>query len=103
MNYQLTSQVADLKVSAVKELLKLTQSDEVISFAGGLPAEDFFPADALRQAFDDVFASGNKALQYGLTEGYRPLREQISQRLARRDIRIDPDAMLLTTGSQQAI
>ncbi len=103
VEYQLTEPARTLKVSAVRELLKLTQTDAVISFAGGLPAEDFFPAEALKQAFERVFTTGNKALQYGLTEGYTPLREQIGHRLARRDIHVAPDEILLTTGSQQAI
>ncbi len=99
----MTELAQHLKVSAVRELLKLTQSQDVISFAGGLPAEEFFPNEALQQAFERVFQAGNKALQYGLTEGFTPLREQISQRLAHRNIRASVDEMLLTTGSQQAI
>lgn len=103
VNDQFTKQVMTHKTSAVGELLKLAQTNEVISFAGGLPAEEFFPVEALKQAFERVFGMGNKALQYGLTEGYTPLREQISQRLMHRNIRVSSDEMLLTTGSQQAV
>lgn len=89
--------------SAVRELLKLTQGDSIISFAGGLPADELFPVEALHEAFDRVFASGGKALQYGLTEGYTPLREQICQRLAHKGIHANLENILLTTGSQQVI
>ncbi|MFC4766019.1 PLP-dependent aminotransferase family protein [Effusibacillus consociatus] len=103
MNYLLSETAQNSKVSAVREILKLTQGSSVISFAGGLPAEEFFPIEALDAAFERVFEQGKKSLQYGLTEGYTPLREQISVRMSKKGIHADPSDMLLTTGSQQAI
>jgi len=83
--------------------LKLTQGKSIISFAGGLPAEEFFPLEAVGEAFERVVAGGKGALQYGLTEGYLPLRQSICKRMETKGVRVTPDDMIITTGSQQAI
>ncbi|WP_053371968.1 aminotransferase-like domain-containing protein [Paenibacillus sp. FJAT-27812] len=103
MNYRFSSRVSQLKSSAVRDILKLTQGKDMISFAGGLPAEELFPVQAVREAADRVFAAGPSALQYGLTEGYLPLREQLCERMAAKQMNVSPEQMILTTGSQQAI
>lgn len=103
MNYQFSKRLDTFSSSAVREILKLTQKKSIISFAGGLPAEEHFPVAAIGEAFERVLAAGNKALQYGLTEGYLPLRESICKWMARKGVTVTPDDMLLTTGSQQAI
>jgi 2-aminoadipate transaminase len=104
MNFTFSSFADGLKSSAVREILKLTQGNAVISLAGGLPAEEHFPLAAVREAFERVFASGGKSsLQYGLTEGYTPLREAICARMAKKGVNVKPENMLITTGSQQAI
>ncbi|MBW5446997.1 aminotransferase class I/II-fold pyridoxal phosphate-dependent enzyme [Cohnella sp. CFH 77786] len=103
MNYRYSDRLGRFSSSAVREILKLTQRQSVISFAGGLPAEEHFPVAAVGEAFRRVLEEGNKALQYGLTEGYLPLRESICRRMAAKGITVTPDDMLLTTGSQQAI
>ncbi|MFD1675197.1 PLP-dependent aminotransferase family protein [Alicyclobacillus fodiniaquatilis] len=103
MQLKLAKTASEIKASAVREILKLTQHDDVISFAGGLPAEEFFPAGDLQKAFERVFQQGNKVLQYGLTEGHPPLRDDIRQRLIKKDINVNVEDVLLTTGSQQAI
>jgi len=103
MNYRYSKRLNRFSSSAVREILKLTQGNAVISFAGGLPAEEHFPVQAIGEAFDRVLAQGNRALQYGLTEGYLPLREAICRRMARKGMNVTPNDMLLTTGSQQAI
>src|SRR4030095_12713575 len=103
MNYRFSSRVSQLKSSAVRDILKLTQGKDMISFAGGLPAEELFPVQAVREAADRVFAAGASALQYGLTEGYLPLREQLCERMAAKQMNVSPEQMILTTGSQQAI
>jgi 2-aminoadipate transaminase len=103
MNYQFSKRLDTFSSSAVREILKLTQKKSIISFAGGLPAEEHFPVAAIGEAFERVLAAGNKALQYGLTEGYLPLRESICKWMGRKGITVTPDDMLLTTGSQQAI
>jgi 2-aminoadipate transaminase len=90
--------------SAIRELLKLTERPDLISFAGGLPAPEVFPlaevADATRRVFDQY---GPAALQYGTTEGYRPLRELLVRHMARYGIRVTPEHVLITSGSQQAL
>lgn len=103
MEYRFSTKVSQLKSSAVRDILKLTQGKDMISFAGGLPAEELFPVQAVREAADRVFAAGSGALQYGLTEGYLPLREQLCVRMAAKNMKVSPDEMILTTGSQQAI
>lgn len=89
--------------SAVRDILKITQGKDIISLAGGLPAEELFPAEAIREAYSRVLTGDSSALQYGLTEGYLPLREQIAARLGQQGIPVSSDEMILTTGSQQAI
>lgn len=103
MEYRIAETAKAVKSSAVREILKLTQNDAVISFAGGLPAEELFPREALQEAFSRVFASGNHAMQYGLTEGFPPLREVIGERMKAKNMAVQVKDLLLTTGSQQAI
>ncbi|KHL93508.1 aminotransferase [Paenibacillus sp. IHB B 3415] len=89
--------------SAVRDILKITQGKDIISLAGGLPAEELFPVEAVRDAYSRVLSSDVSALQYGLTEGYLPLREAVAARLGQQGIPVSAQEMLLTTGSQQAI
>ena len=90
--------------SAIRELLKLTENPEVISFAGGLPAPDVFPVEEFTAACESVLKQwGAEALQYGTTEGYRPLREMIARHTSRYGISVSPDNILITSGSQQAL
>lgn len=93
-----------VKSSAIRELLKLTQRPEVISFAGGLPAPEVFPVERFKQACQKVLTdTPTAALQYGPTEGYRPLRELIVAQMARYGIVATVDNVLITSGSQQAL
>lgn len=93
-----------IKSSAIRELLKVTQRPEVISFGGGLPAPDVFPVQRFEEACRKVLAEhGAMALQYGTTEGYQPLREMIARNLARYGIIATADNVLITSGSQQAL
>jgi 2-aminoadipate transaminase len=92
------------KSSIIRELLKLTQRPEVISFAGGLPAPEIFPVERFREACQQVLTTNPSiALQYGPTEGYRPLRELIVAHMARYGILATVDNILITSGSQQAL
>ncbi len=92
------------KSSIIRELLKLTQRPEVISFAGGLPAPEVFPVARFQEACHRVLQSqAAAALQYGPTEGYRPLREFIVSHMARYGILASVDNVLITSGSQQAL
>jgi 2-aminoadipate transaminase len=93
-----------IKSSAIRELLKVTQRPEVISFGGGLPAPEVFPVQRFEEACRKVLAEhGAMALQYGTTEGYQPLREMIARNLARYGIIATADNVLITSGSQQAL
>ncbi|MCZ8523835.1 MULTISPECIES: aminotransferase-like domain-containing protein [Paenibacillus] len=103
MDYRFSDTIESFKSSAVREILKLTQGKSIISLAGGLPNEQFFPLDAVQAAFTRVFEQGKGVLQYGLTEGFTPLRQSLSKHLERKGIHAPIDNMLLTTGSQQAI
>jgi 2-aminoadipate transaminase len=92
------------KSSIIRELLKLTQRPEVISFAGGLPAPEIFPVERFREACQKVLTTNpSVALQYGPTEGYLPLRELIVAHMARYGILATVDNILITSGSQQAL
>ena len=94
----------DIKSSAIRELLKLTQKPDMISFAGGLPAPDVFPLDRFQEACRRVLElNGHQALQYGATEGYEPLREMIARHIARYGIKAKTENVLITSGSQQAL
>jgi 2-aminoadipate transaminase len=93
-----------MKSSAVRELLKLTELPDVISFAGGLPAPEAFPTQRFVEASSKVMTSvGALALQYSTTEGYRPLRELIAAHATRYGIQVEADNILITSGSQQAL
>jgi 2-aminoadipate transaminase len=103
MEYRFSKTLEGFQSSAVRDILKLTQGKTIISFAGGLPAEEHFPMAAVGEAVDRVLAQGCSALQYGLTEGYLPLRESLAKRMARKGMRARPEEIILTTGSQQII
>ncbi len=91
--------------SAIREILKVTEDPQIISFAGGLPNPRTFPvADVAESAAKVLREAGTNALQYSTTEGYRPLREFIAQRYAeKRGLTVDPDEILITNGSQQGL
>ena len=98
------TRATEMRASEIRELLKLTAKPGIISFAGGLPNPNYFPKDKVSQICQDVVRDhGPIALQYGSTEGYQPLREAISQRLKGFGVDIDPEALLITSGSQQAL
>jgi 2-aminoadipate transaminase len=93
-----------MKSSAIRELLKITQRPEIISFAGGLPAPEVFPLERFRTACERVLGdNGPAALQYSATEGYMPLREMIAHNLRRYGILASVENVMLTSGSQQAL
>lgn len=93
-----------IKSSAIRELLKITQKPEIISFAGGLPAPDVFPTARFQEACRSVLErSASQALQYGATEGYEPLRQMVARHIARYGIKAKTENVLITSGSQQAL
>jgi 2-aminoadipate transaminase len=90
--------------SVIRELLKLTEQPDIISFGGGLPAPEVFPVKEFRAACNYVLDNfGPQSLQYSTTEGYRPLREMIARHTERYSVNITPDNILITSGSQQAL
>jgi 2-aminoadipate transaminase len=90
--------------SIIRDLLKLTQEPQIISFAGGLPAPDVFPVKAFEAASCRVLhTQGSQALQYSATEGYMPLRSWIVDYMAAYGIEAKVDNVLITSGSQQAL
>jgi 2-aminoadipate transaminase len=100
----LARRMGRMTTSAVREILKVAEQPDVLSFAGGLPAPELFPVDAIAQAHADVFArEGRAALQYSVTEGWAPLRDWIAGRLGGRGIRASVEDTLITSGSQQGI
>ncbi len=90
--------------SVIRELLKLTEQPDIISFGGGLPAPEVFPLKEFKDACNYVLDhDGAQALQYGTTEGYLPLREMISRHTTRYSVEVKPENILITSGSQQAL
>lgn len=94
-----------LKGSEIRELLKLTERPEVISFAGGMPAPELFPVEEMKEVSVAVLdEAGRQALQYTTTEGYAPLREKIAERMNTKNMtNITKDDILVTSGSQQGL
>jgi 2-aminoadipate transaminase len=94
-----------LKGSEIRELLKLTENPEVISFAGGLPAPELFPIEDIKKiAVEVIEEEGRAALQYATTEGYNPLREHIAKRMnSKNKTNVTKDDILVTSGSQQGL
>lgn len=103
MKYGFAKRVNHMQSSAVRDILKVVNRGDVISFAGGLPDEKLFPVEEVKQAFNQALSADPKALQYGETEGVFALREQLSERMAQKNIYRDPSNILITSGSQQAI
>lgn len=104
MEYRFATRMSVMKPSSIRELLKLTERPEVISFAGGLPASELFPVEDIRIAAERTLQEfGSKALQYGVSEGIASLREKISEEMLSREVECNRDDILITTGSQQAI
>ncbi|OZI32064.1 2-aminoadipate aminotransferase [Bordetella genomosp. 10] len=99
-----SERATQLTSSAIREILKVTERPDVISFAGGLPAPSGFPVDVVRAAFDKVLVSnGRSALQYGPTEGYAPLRAWVAADLNSKGAKVAPENILIVSGSQQAL
>ncbi len=104
MSFRFTNRIQNTPKSFIREILKVTQDPSIISFAGGLPNPSLFPIEALQEAARETLATaGARALQYSTTEGHAELRAWIAARYERRGISVDPDQVLITTGSQQCL
>lgn len=102
--YRYAHRAQKMGSSVIRELLKLTEQPDIISFAGGLPAPEVFPVKEFQAACNTVLEEhGAQALQYSTTEGYLPLREMIARHKARFSVKISAENILITSGSQQAL
>ena len=105
MNYNFASRIGGLKPSAIREILKVTQDPSVISFAAGNPAPEAFPVKEMKQIADELFDErAAYALQYGVSEGYAPLRELTAARLKEKyNIGTPDDDLIILSGGQQVM
>jgi len=105
MNNLFADRMAKTHKSFIREILKVTQDSNVISFAGGLPNPKLFPVKELADACLKVLhQDGENVLQYSTTEGYLPLRQYIAERyFVKKGLQVSPDEILITNGSQQGL
>ncbi|MGM4910828.1 PLP-dependent aminotransferase family protein [Rhizobium sp. 768_B6_N1_8] len=94
-----------MRASEIRELLKLLDRPDIISFAGGIPDPALFPDKEFKQAYADIFDSSavNSALQYSVSEGYKPLREWLIKQMAGLGIPCALDNVFIVSGSQQGL
>ncbi len=98
------SRTANVSASIIREILKLTQGSDIISFGGGFPSPQSFPVEEMKLFNDELLAKyGKEILQYGTTEGFAPLRERLAKDASRFGIMASKENVLLTTGAQQVI
>lgn len=104
MNYPFARRINQIPRSFVREILKVTEDPDVISFAGGLPNPLSFPVEAVKKATSKILdEEGKQVLQYSTTEGYAPLRNFIAQRYSAQGLNVDSDDIMITNGSQQCL
>jgi DNA-binding transcriptional MocR family regulator len=94
-----------MRASEIRELLKLLERPDIISFAGGIPDPALFPDAEFKQAYSDIFSGPtvNAALQYSVSEGYKPLREWLVGQMAALGIPCELDNVFIVSGSQQGL
>lgn len=99
------SRMARMTASEIRELLKLLDQPDIISFAGGIPDPALFPTEAFQEALGEALAPGQaaSALQYSVSEGYPPLRDWIALEMDKLGVPCSRDNILITSGSQQAL
>ena len=102
--WQLARRAERLEPSVIREILKVTEQPGIISLAGGLPAPESFPVEAMREACIRVLTdTPREALQYAASEGYGPLRDWVAAQLGTQGMKVDAAQVLITTGSQQGL
>src|SRR3972149_5375122 len=90
---------ASVSSSATRELLKVVQTPGMLSLAGGMPPPELFPIQAMQAACQQVLSErGREAMQYGITEGYAPLRQFVIEWMSRSGLRLDESNVLITSG-----
>jgi DNA-binding transcriptional MocR family regulator len=101
---QFASRLDNVETSAIRELFKLLGKPGIISFAGGFPDSAMFDVEGLKEASQKALTEEpGGALQYGATEGYEPLRTQLSAFMKTKGVDVEPSGLIVTTGSQQAL
>jgi len=104
MSLQFASRLNNVETSAIRELFKLLGKPGIISFAGGFPDPAMFDVEGIKDASSKALAENpGAALQYGATEGYGPLREELASFMAGKGVTINANELIVTTGSQQAL
>lgn len=107
MNWQeiFATRTQSMKASEIRELLKLLDQPDIISFAGGIPDPVLFPREEFQAAFSEILASdeADKGLQYSVSEGYHSLRVWLAKWMGDRGVPCSPDNIFITSGSQQAL
>ncbi|MFO8234308.1 MAG: PLP-dependent aminotransferase family protein [Bacteroidales bacterium] len=104
LDYIFSESAKGIKRSAIREILKLTQKPEVISFGGGLPSPESFPVEDLKKIIKEILdEDGPGALQYGATEGVPELRNILVERHKKEGFDIDVDNVSIITSSQQGL
>ena len=104
MPLEFATRLDNVETSAIRELFKLLGKPGIISFAGGFPDSAMFDVQGLKEAaLRALTEEPGGALQYGATEGYEPLREQLSVFMATKGVAVGADGLIVTTGSQQAL
>ena len=104
MPLQFASRLQNVETSAIRELFKLLGKPGIISFAGGFPDPAMFDVAGIQAAASKALSEEpGAALQYGATEGYQPLREQLSAFMATKGMAVAPGELIVTTGSQQGL
>ncbi len=101
-----SERMARVRASEIRELLKLLDQPDILSFAGGIPDPGLFPAERIQAGYDEILGDpvlARQALQYSVSEGYLPLRRWIAERMTRDGAPCDEHNILLTAGSQQAL
>ena len=102
--WQLARRAERLEPSGIREILKVTERPGIISLAGGRPAPESFPVEAMRDACQRVLTdTPREALQYAASEGYGPLRDWVAAQLGTQGMKVDAEQVLITTGSQQGL
>lgn len=100
------SRADGMRASEIRELLKLLDQPDIISFAGGIPDPALFPDTAIREAYGEILGHNGQALQslqYSVSEGYLPLRSWLAQHMADLGVPCDVDNIVITSGSQQGL
>jgi len=101
---EMSQNIANMSGQVIRDILKLTQQPDVISFAGGMPPTDALPHEALREISGLAFEKyGREVLQYGTSEGFLPLREFIVKWMAKKGVKAELEEVIVTSGSQQGI